>query len=181
MPDILEPIVRKFTESFSSLLIFVFIFTIFYAIIRKSKVLGESPVMNGAVSFVVAFLVMWFSVTVMPLSQPLSAFFAQGTTLLLFIIFGIIAASLFYPDLPKVMGEQFKSKSTLWVMIILGVVLFVTSGLLSVFWAQFAQPPKPGETRPATDVVLVAVAILVFAFVLAAAAAAGGGSRNGPV
>jgi len=174
MADILEPMVKKFTESFSSVLIFVFVFTIFYAILRKSKVFGESPAMNGAVSFVAAFLVTWFSVSIMPLTTALSTFFTQGTALLLFIIFGIIAASLFYPDLPKMLADQFKSRGTLWIMIILGMVLFVTSGIISVFWAQATQPPKPGETRPATDVVIVSAAIIIFVVVLAIAAAGGG-------
>jgi uncharacterized membrane protein len=175
MPDILEPMVKKFTESFSSVLVFVFVFTIFYAIFRKSKVLGESPAMNGAVSFVIAFLVTWFSVSIMPLTTALSTFFTQGTALLLFVIFGIIAASLFYPDLPKMMAEQFKSRTALWIMIILGIFLFVTSGIISVFWAQATQPPKPGETRPATDVIVVSAAIIIFVIVLTVAAAAGGG------
>jgi uncharacterized membrane protein YidH (DUF202 family) len=177
MPDVLAPIVKQFTDSFSSVLIFVFIFTIFYAMLRKSKMLGESALMNGVTAFVIAFMVTWFSVTYMSLATPLSVFFAQGTALLMFVIFGIIAASVFYPDLPKVLGE-FKTRSILWIMIIFGILLFVTSGLISVFWAQASQPPKPGEVRPSTDVIVVSAVILIFVVVLTVAAAAGG-SKGG--
>lgn len=175
MPDIIEPMVKKFTESFGSVLVFTFIFTIFYALLRKSKVLGESPAMNGAVSFVAAFLVTWFSVSIMPLTQPLSIFFAQGTTILLFMIFGFIAASLFYPDLPKMLTERFTRRGTLIVMIILGITLLITSGLISTLWATANIPPKPGETRIPTDIILVAVAVIIFVVILAAAAASVGG------
>ena len=173
MADILAPMIKEFSSSFGSIIIFVFIFTIFYAMLRKSKMLGESALMNGAASFIVAFMVTWFSVSFMSLTEPLSVFFAQGTALLMFVIFGIVAASLFYPDLPKVLGE-FRSRSMLWIMIIFGILLFVTSGLISVFWAQAQQPPKPGEIRPATDVIVVSAAILIFAVVLTVASAAGG-------
>jgi uncharacterized membrane protein YidH (DUF202 family) len=177
MPDVLAPIIKEFTDSFSSVIIFVFIFAIFYAMSRKSKLLGESPIMNGVASFLVAFMVTWFSVSVMSLTAPLSAFFAQGTALMMFVIFGILAASLFYPDLPKVLGE-FKTRSILWIMIIFGILLFVTSGLISVFWTQASQPPKPGEVRPSTDVIVISAVILIFVVVLTVAAAAGG-SRGG--
>lgn len=170
MPDILEPIFKKFTETFSSLLVFVFVFTILYALLRKSKMLGESPLMNGAVSFVASFLVTWFSVSIMPLTQPLSIFFAQGTAILLFVIFGVIAASLFYPDLPKMLADQFVKRGTFYMMIVLGIVLFITSGLVSTLWAPSSIPPKPGETRPSTDIILVSAGVIIFVVLLAVAA-----------
>jgi len=52
---------------------------------------------------------------------------------MLVFVFGLIGASMFYPDFSKTLTEAFKSSMMIWVFIGLFVgVLFFTSGLYEV-------------------------------------------------
>lgn len=151
---------------------------VFFALLKKSQVFGDSPALNLTIAGVIAFLVIGFvNVTTFAFTTPLSTFFAQGLTILLFVIFGIIGASLFYPNITEVFLKEFTRRTTLYIMLGFGIVLFVTSGLLTSFFAGLTTPPKPGEVRVPTDVLIIATGLIIFIIILlvAAGVARGGG------
>lgn len=176
MADIFEPVVRKlFDWGFGNVMIFFLTMAVLYAILKKSKVLGESEAINGTVAVIVSFLIgFWFPIfTGMSLVSSLSSFFAQSMAVLIFIIVGFLIASTFYPDMTGMLMDQFKRRTTIYTMIALSLALFITSGLVSTFWAQMDVPKKPGERPGASeDVYLISAAIILFVVVLIIGSAA---------
>lgn len=175
MANILEPVITKLLDlGFYDILLFVVVAAIFYGFLRKSKLLGESPVVNGVLALSVAFLVLGFKwITGMALTTPLSMFFTQATVVLLLFIFGFLAASMFYPDLMKWLPNVFKRRGMLTIMITLGFALLITSGLIAVLWT--VPPAEPGAIGPPMDIVIVAAGLIIFVVVLIIAASVAGG------
>lgn len=155
--------------------IFPFIITsaIFYALLRRSKVFGESIVVNAVVSLSIAFMIFGYPVIAgVSLATPLATFFTQATVWLLIIFVGIIIASLFYPNLSDMLTKQMTHRTTLFMMIALAIALFVTSGLVTVFTGTFNKPVTPGSPPSIpTDVILIAAGLIIFIVLLLIATA----------
>lgn len=155
---------------------FVFPFMItaalFYALFRKSKLLGESAVINAVVSLSIAFLILGYPVLAgISLGTQLATFFTQATVWILILVVGVVLASVFYPDISKMLLEQFTKRTTLYEMIAIAVALFVTSGLVIVFTQGLTARPEPGAPPgPPTDVILIASALIIFLVLLLIAA-----------
>ena len=177
MADIFIPIIKNMLDlGFGNIFIFMISSAIFFALIKKSQIFGQSDFINGVISLVAAFLVFWFpAIFGANIVTPMSAFFTQATTLMLFLIIGILIASLFYPDLPKMLAAQFTHRTTLYEMLALGVVLLLTSGLLTAFQAPSSAPQKPGEARSPTDVVVITIGLILFVVILIIGSAIGKG------
>lgn len=174
--DIFTPALKWFFEiGFGNVFVFILVTALFYAIFRKGKILGESELINGAIAIIAAFFVaFWIPIyTGYSFVSSLSAFFAQSTAILLFLLISFLMAGFFYPDLVGMLADQFKSRHTLFIMMGLGLALLVASTLISSFWSVFP-PSKPGTT-PSTDIIMVTAAIIVFIVVLIIAAAVGRG------
>jgi hypothetical protein len=181
MPDIFEPVIRKlFDIGFGNVIIFFLSSAIFYALLRKTRILGDSEMINGTVAVLTAFMIgFWFPIfTGTTLVTSMSAFFAQATTVLIFIIVGFLMAGIFYPDLAGMLAEQFKHRTTLYVMLALAIMLFITSGLVSSLWSAVVTPRKPGEPAGASpDIYLIGAALILFIVVLLVGASAAIGSH----
>jgi predicted neutral ceramidase superfamily lipid hydrolase len=175
MADLFKETITKMIDlGIFNIFLFCLALAIFYAIIRKSKIFGENIAVNGVIAAMAAFFIFAFpSIFGADLITPMSKFFTQGLTMILFIIFGFIAASLFYPNLPGMLAKQFERRSTLYIMIALGITLFVTSGLIAAFTT--SPPPKPGTVGPPTDIILVAAGVIIFIVVLIVASSIGKG------
>jgi hypothetical protein len=153
--------------------LFPFIITsaIFYALLRKSKVFGESAFINAAISLSIALLIFGFPVIAgISLATPLSTFFTQATVWILIIAIGFLLASFFYPDLTKVLLETFKRRTTLMMMLAIGITLFITSGLLSVFTSGL-YAPRAGAPAPPLDIILIAAGLIIFVVLIIIATA----------
>jgi len=179
MADVFTPVIKNILDlGFGNLFIFILASAIFFAMIKKSQIFGDSAFINGAVALVAAFMVFWFPALFgANLVTPMSAFFTQATTIMLFLIIGVVMASMFYPDLPKMLVEQFSHRTTLIEMLVLGLALFITSGLLTAFLAPSSAPQKAGEARASTDVITMTVGLIIFVVILmmGSALAKGGG------
>lgn len=179
MADVFQPIITRFISlGFLNALMLFFFSAILYAILRRSKILGESEVINGFVAFVAAFLVFVFPfITGINLIPNFSLFFTQSVVILLFLLMGFILAALFYPDMPEFLAEHFTHRSILSVMIALGIALFVLSGLVSTLLASFTSPNLAGGgPGPSTDVLIIGAAIIIFIVILIVAASTAGRS-----
>lgn len=170
MASIFQPVVEKLIELGFYEFFFPWLITaaIFFGLFRKSKILGESPVLNGVVALSIAFLVFGFPVIAgFSLALPISSFFTQATAIILFIVMGLLLASAFVPDLRDFLGKAFTRRTILWEMLAIGLTLFITSTLVSIFWTQAGKPVAPGAPpAPSTDIITIAAGIIIFVVLL---------------
>jgi len=177
MANIFEPVATKLLElGVLDIFIFIIVAAVFYALLKKSKILGGTPAVDGVVAISIAFFVFLFRwITGFSLTEPFSMLFTQATAVLLLFVFGLMAASMFYPDMMKWLPQVFGgSRSMLTIMIVLGLALVISSGLITVFWASSTAPAAPGEVGPPMDLILIAVGLIIFIVVIIIAASVGG-------
>jgi len=169
MADIFAPVATQLIGlGFLNFLMLFFFSVILYALLKKSKILGESVILNGFIAFIAAFFVFIFPfVTGVSIIPNLTLFFTQTVVILLFLIVGFIMASLFYPDMPKFLAEHFTHRSILSTMIALGLTLFILSGLVSSLLAAFTSPKlQTGGPGPSQDVLIIGAAVIIFVVIL---------------
>ena len=161
MENIFEILITKLIEvGFYDLLIFVISLTLFYTLLRKVKVFGESPVVVAVLAFSIAFLIFGFPVIVgFSLTLPLVTFFTHSFIWILMLFIGILIASFFYPDLPKFLAEKFTTRSMLFIGVAIGITSVIISGLIAVFWAT---PPGEGRIQVPFDTVVAAAGVIIF-------------------
>ena len=168
MANPFEIVVQKMVELgfYDYLFPFIISAAIFYALLRRSRILGESVVTNSFVALSLSFMILGFPILVgFSFATPLATFFTQATAWILIFVVGMILASVFYPDLTKVLSEQFTKRTTVYEMLAVGVALFVTSGMVQIFTLG-ANPAATGKT-PATpsaptDIILIVSALIIF-------------------
>jgi len=166
-------IVQKLSELgfYDFLLPFIIVSAIVYAILRRSKILGESPLINGIVSIVIGFFI--FGVPVLTgvggFGKPMSNFFSQLIVVVLIVAFGLLITGLFVPNLMEKMMEWVKGGGIIWWMIILVVILAISSGLFS-----FIVSPIQSALGSGGDTFIV---ILIVIMVVGIIAAASGGKK----
>lgn len=178
MADIFAPVINQFVSlGLLNALMLFFFSAILYAILQKSKILGESAFLNMFISFIAAFFVFVFPfVTGVNLIPNFSIFFTQSVVVLLFLIMSFIFAALFYPDLPKFLAEHITHRSILSTMIAMGIALFILSGLITSFFASFSAPKlQTGAPGPSPDILIMAAGLIVFVVILIVAATQRGG------
>lgn len=169
MENVFQALVERLLEvGFYDLLIFVIALSMFYALLKKSKVF-DSEVVNAALASSIAFLIFGFPVIMnYSITLPLVKFFTQSFVWLLMFFFGFLMASYFYPDLPKFLGEAFKSRSMLTVGIVGGLMIAITSGTISIMWAanpleESIEPGMPWETSSMSAAIIIFVVFIIAA------------------
>ncbi len=159
---------------FQFFLPFILTATIFYGLLRKSKIFGEpkeNVVVNGMVALIAAFMV-WASPIILGVNieMQLAAFFLHGMLATLVMIVGLIIVSLFAPpDLPKHLTDVFKTSRFWAVVLVAGILiagsLIFTSGLLNIFI-----PSAAGIQEISWDWIMslgIVIAMIVTAFLIA--------------
>ena len=177
MVDFLSPVISKMMESgFFDVIVFILVTAILYAFFKKSNLAGGSPLITGVIAVSIGFMVLAYRfVTGTSLVAPLSVLFTQWVTVLLFLIFGFLAASLFYPDMLKWLTEVFHSRSTLSIMIVLGLTLLITSGMINTLLSGFNAPSTPGTPVIPQDIIIFAAGIMIFIVIILIASSIGTG------
>jgi hypothetical protein len=175
MTNVFEIIAQKLIDLGVYDFLFPFIITsaIFYGLLKKTKILGESVTINGVLALSIAFLIFGFPKLIgVTLASPFSRFFTGVTVWILIIGTGVLLAGFFYPDLLKFLAEAFTRRTALIVMIVIGISLFITSGFITVFTGGWT-PTAPGAPGPgiSTDVIILAAAIIIFIVLLIIAGA----------
>src|SRR4030043_36624 len=97
---------------------FIIISAIIFALLRRTQILGESPLISGIVSISIAFFI--FALPVLgglDLVKPLSSFFGQISVIILIITFGLLISGLFIPDLMGKMGGWMTGGGGVWGMV----------------------------------------------------------------
>jgi len=177
MENIVYTLISKLLSfGFFDILAFILVLALLYAILRKSKILGENPVIDGVVSFGIAFMVLAFPVlTGIGLTIPLSKFFTQASVFFLIFLVGFLLASMFYPNLTEWLPKVFTSRNTLFAMIALGIALFITSGLVGVIYQAATSPTAGGTTGPSDIYILVAGLVIFIVIIMLSATMGKGG------
>jgi len=167
---VFEEVVQRLIELgfYKFLLPFIIISAIVYAVLRKTQIFGESPLIGGIISLSIAFFI--FGLPVLSganLVKPLTGFFGQVTIVILIISFGLLITGLFVPDLMGKMGEWVTGGGIVWWMILLVVIIAVTSGLFFFITNPIAEAAGSGGK-------LVLLIFLLVLFMIMAALIAGG-------
>ncbi|MCX6820830.1 MAG: hypothetical protein NT016_02690 [Candidatus Aenigmarchaeota archaeon] len=144
MVNAFETVILKMRDlgMFQFLLPFMLTTTIFYGLLRKSKIFGEefrAITVNAVVSLVAAFMV-WAAPIILGVNieTSMASFFLQGTSATLIILVGLMMVSMFFPpDLAaELKGLNITGKygsGILIVGIIVAVGVALTSGLAGLF------------------------------------------------
>jgi len=168
----IDSFIRKLKEAgmFRALISILFAVIVF-AVLNKSKILGENVAINGFIAIIVALLIFVYpTFSGFSLEAPIAIFFTQIFVLLLLLVFAFIGASFFYPDLPKMLIQEFVKPNMVYVMIFVILILIIISRVAWVLWTGVTEI-SPGIKN---TVILVA-AILIFIALLYVAVNAGGG------
>jgi hypothetical protein len=97
---------------FFDILAFILFLAIFYAMFRKSRILGESVFVNGIAAVAISFFVFLYPfLTGFSLIQNLVMFFAHASLWILLFLIAFLLASFFYPRLAKNVSSNFCKKN----------------------------------------------------------------------
>ncbi|MEM5766245.1 MAG: hypothetical protein QW423_01250 [Candidatus Aenigmatarchaeota archaeon] len=142
----------------------ILFFITFYAILTKSKILGGNAAVNGVIALLIAFFISIYPIfTGFSLIEPMSRFFTQASIIAIMFIAALLIASVFYPDLPKMLAEHIKGPTLIYVLIPLVLALLITSRTIWVLWAGYKPAPGFGFT---TDITILVIGLLIFSLIL---------------
>jgi len=170
---VFEEIIQKLSQLgfYNFVLPFIIVAAVLYAILRKTKVLGESPLINGIVSIAVSFFI--FGLPVLTgtggFGLPMTNFFTQLVVFILIVAFGLLVAGLFVPNLMEKMMEWMKGSAIVWVIIIIVVIIAISSGMFS-----FIVSPITKALGNRSDTFIVVLIVLLAVGIIAAASSRGG-------
>jgi hypothetical protein len=166
------PVIRQLHDIgfFTFWLPFFLTSSLFYALLRKSEILGppERNVATNAVLALGAAFFVWSAPILLgvDITTQLVAFFAQSLgTMLVFMIALLMISMIFPPNLPDYLSKTIKV-GKFWgglivVGVLVGVLIFGTSGLLGVlFKVKVVGIPIPPEIL--WTIAVVGVMILIF-------------------
>lgn len=142
-----EMTIKKLQELgfFQFFLPFILTSTIFYALLRKSKIFGdpkENVIVNGMVSLIAAFMV-WASPILLGINieTQLATFFLYSMIGILVVSVCLLLISLLCPpDLPKHLADTFKAGRFWMVILVLGFLvglIIFASSFLNIFFPSF--------------------------------------------
>jgi hypothetical protein len=178
MSNLYSLIVNRLSEvGFFNLLTFFLTLTLIYALLRQKRILGDNVILKALIAFSIAFFIFAYPIiTGVSLVVPLTTFFSQAFAVLLILFISFLIASLFYPDIPKALGKMFTGGEALYVLIGVSVALFVSSGLVGVFYSYIVPSSQPaGPSAPPEVILLVVGLIIVIVGLLITERVAGGG------
>ena len=144
MANAFETVILKMRDlgMFQFLLPFMLTATIFYGLLRKSRIFGEefrAITVNAVVALVAAFMV-WAAPIILGVNieTSLAAFFLQGTSATLILLVGLMMASMFFPpdlaaELQKLEGFKKHGVAVLVAAIITVIAIVISSGMINIF------------------------------------------------
>jgi hypothetical protein len=174
MPDVFRGLILKLSEigAFNFLFPFMITSAIFYGLLRKSQIFGpaeKNVALHAVISLSAAFMVWAFPViNGVDIQSQLSTFFMQGMVVMLILMVGLMVVGMILPeDLPKHLWEKWKDKSSLPTMLFIvgiavGVIVFITSGLVSLFLTSEMVATIPTDILLGIGLVLVMILPLIW-------------------
>ncbi|MCS7122956.1 MAG: hypothetical protein RMJ17_00025 [Candidatus Aenigmarchaeota archaeon] len=121
-------------KGFFNFLLWTFFSAVTYSLLKRTKILGESVFINGIVALTVSFFIFLFPYLAgINYVFNFSLYFAQLSLFLVVLIFSLLLASFFYPNLWETIEKLFTRRTQIWVMLALAFVLLLTSNLINIF------------------------------------------------
>lgn len=130
---------------FFTFLPFIGSLAVFYGLLKRSKIFGEpekNVTVNATVALVAAFMIWAYpflnGVSLEQYEMMWSGFFANSFIATLIIVFGLLIASMFFPEgLGKGLSEKIKGGSfwsgVVFLGIIIALVIFFSSSISQTF------------------------------------------------
>jgi len=150
--------------------------TVFWALLNKTKIF-ESSLVNAILSIAVSFL-LWsylISPVAIGLGKSLSIFITQGLVIIIVFMFGLLAASMFYPKFGETLTTTFKSRTMIWVFLAIFVGgLFFTSGLYKILTNGIPSGGKQGDVN---TLIVMLVALIIGMLILVGVKSGMGGEK----
>ncbi|MCS7134922.1 MAG: hypothetical protein NZ893_00580 [Candidatus Aenigmarchaeota archaeon] len=172
MADIFKNVILKLADigAFNFLFPFILTSAIFYGLLRKSKIFGESEknvAVHAVIALSAAFMVWAFPILRgIDVQTQLSTFFMQGMVVMLVLMIGLMTIGMVAPeDLPKFLWEKIQNRPTttlIFIAIGVGVIVFLTSGLISIFITPDMISTIPTEVLTMIGVFLIMIIPLIW-------------------
>ncbi|OYT42712.1 MAG: hypothetical protein B6U78_00300 [Candidatus Aenigmarchaeota archaeon ex4484_224] len=169
MVNYIEYAIRELLSyGFYDLLVFILGTAFIYVLLKKFDI-TKSRIIDGIISLSVGFSLLAYKVLYgLSIVTPLTGFFMQIFVFGLIFFFGSLLASIFYPDLMKLLAETMKSRRTLFALVALVLAIAISSSLISVFWT--APLGAPGLGPDPTTVSIIVASIIVIIILMAISA-----------
>ena len=103
---------------------FLFVFLIVYAILLKTKILGESKFVIALIGFVIAIIFMSFSTANFSTDQYVRTIVPWFAVLLVCVFLVLVLAGLSTKDLGKIMTNKFA-----WIVISILIIIFIIAAI----------------------------------------------------
>jgi uncharacterized membrane protein YjfL (UPF0719 family) len=155
--------------AFQFLFPFILTSAVFYGLLRKSQLFGppeKNVAVNGVVALVAAFMVWAYPIlTGVNLETQLATFMFNGVIAILIVMLGLMVVGMFLPpDLPAKLGEKIGGRAVSGILIfgiIIGIAVFLSSGLISAFLPGFGIGAISTDTLLAIAVLVILVATII--------------------
>jgi len=165
MVTAIEEVIRKAAETglLAGIALILF-FTLYYKLLERSKVFGESKVAWFVIAFSAALL------TSIAFVVHIAVFFLLVWMMVLAASIGLMVASFFHPKLKDLLIERLRSPAVLAVIIVLTIIAMGVS-LLLVGIPPVWFPGLPPYVLPPLNVLLTAITLIALVLVLLIAVA----------
>ena len=136
---------------FMPIFVFLFVFVVMYAILVKSKILGDGAFINSFVSFIFAIIFVSFS----PSIDYVSTITPWVAILIICLFFVLLVVGFSQKDM-----DGFMKPGLAWVFIVLLVIIFLASAI--VVFNPVLKPYLPGQPDTGGDNFLLSVKHFVY-------------------
>lgn len=171
MVNIFQIAVERLSELgfYNFLLPFILFSAVLYAVLRKTQILGDSPLIHGIISVGVGLFV--FGVPVLAgvnLAGALTSFLTQAAIVILVFVVAFLIASFFYPNITELVERAFPKPGpggwVIWTVVGIAAALGLFVFVGKPFRQLFAGLKIPGELL----VVTIAIVIILVVFIILA-------------
>jgi len=139
-------------------------FTFFYILFERIKLANKF--LNALLAFSICLLIFVFPlISGMNIAIAMSYFLAQSFSFIFVFAIGMLIASLFYPDFPQKLARFFRTRGILAAVLGLVIVLFLSSGFLSILFQSYSAPSAPLAGEKGRLTILIAL-LVIFSILL---------------
>ncbi len=168
MANVFQLAVERLIELgfYNFLLPFILFTTLMYAVLKKTKVLGDSIIVHAIISLSAGLMIFGLPVIVgYNITESLTAFVSQVTIVILVLMMGFIVAGFFYKDIGEKIGEIFKAPGpgawVIWVVFAFAIMFGLFSLLGKPIKQMFSSFNVSAELMGMTIVLIIVFVVIL--------------------